>query len=255
MRTMNPEALRTLVRTLDLGPEPAAARGPATPLRAIPVSDGLIVGGNMLAFSENVAPPARDVVSLCLLYAQEAANADAAVYNPDLWVDRHDMILKGLGWTATGGATQFTRFEKSGVSVHKAVLPLLTAALGPAATAGALILTGLTQLQTIDKDQPWITLFDKESRRFEHSEYRFLTAEHQGDAILLRLAALRFTAVAERVQVLFFKKKDTEIEFTIATRTLAADPLFLDEIEPLLRDRLLSRASDLIKSIDLPAFT
>ncbi len=253
---MNSQVKVHLINTLDIGPEPAATRSTdSTPPRAIPVSDGLIVGSNMLAFSGDIPPETRSAVSHTLLYAQEAAKADPAALNPDLWVERHDMLLRALGWVSAGGATHFTSYEKSGVSVHKAVLPLLTAALGPAATAGALILTGLTQLQKIDEDKPWITLFDRESRRFEHSEYRFVTVEQQGGSILLRLAALRFTAVAERFQFIFFKKKDTEIEFTIATRTLAADPAILASSESLLREKLRARAAALINSIDLPAFS
>lgn len=41
------------------------------------------------------------------------------------------------------------------------------AAFGGAIWAGALILTALNHMRNIDEDAPWITLFDRRSRRFE----------------------------------------------------------------------------------------
>lgn len=206
----------------------------------------------MLSFSDDLPPSARGAVAFSLLLAQEAAKADPVAADPDLWVERHDMVLRSLGWVSTGGATQFTHYEKSNLSVHQSILPLLTAALGPAAAAGALIVTGLAQLQKIDKDKPWITLFDRETRRFDHSEYRFVTAESHAGGVLLRMAAFRFTASSNRIQVLFFKTKDVDVDFTVATRTLSADAGLLESLRAPLEAKLVDRAKNLIESIDLP---
>ena len=187
---MNPESQTELVRSLPLGPAPEVTRAVHVKRRGLATEpanpDGLIVGGNMLAFAENMPPSARQAVSLNLLFAQEAAKGDPIAASPDLWVTRHDMVFQNpLGWFVTGGASQFTRYDNGGLEVHQAILPLLTAALGPAAGAAALIVTGVTQLQKTDEDQPWITLFDREARRFEHSEYRFAVAEAVGETVSL----------------------------------------------------------------------
>jgi len=257
---MNIKSQTRLIESLGLAAPPArrVTRGRAGVSTNKSAKDekvsGFIAGGNMVAFPDDIPSASRSAVTLSLLLAQEAAKGDPVAISPDLWVERHDMVLRSLGWVSTGGATQYTEYKKVNLSVHQAILPLLAAALGPAATAGALIITGLTQLQEIDKDKPWITLFDKESRRFDHSEYRFVTAEKQDSSILLRVVAFRFAAKAQRFQVLFFKTKDVEIEFTVATRTLAANTDMLEKLRIPLEAKLEDRANQLINAIDLPAF-
>lgn len=258
---MNTETRSQFIRSIDLGPAPArlprtraATRG-VTPTATDPdaLPDGVIVGTNMLSFSGDLPAPVRGAVAFSLLLAQEAAKADPVSDSPDRWVARHDSVLQTLGWVSTGGLSQLTHYDKADLAVHQSILPLLTLALGPAAAASALIITGLTQLQKIDEDKPWITLFDRESRRFEHNEYRFVTAEPAAGGVLLRIAAFRFTASAKRIQVLFFKTKDVDFELTVATRTLSADAGLLDSLRAPLEAKLADRAKILIESIELPA--
>lgn len=255
---------RILIEDLELATPPAPhrpprragageARSPGIDLTAPP--GGLIVGTNLVAFSDQVTTFAKGAVALNLLFAQEAAKADRVVSNPDLWVARHDMIFQNpLGWHVIDGSSQFTRHRATNMTVHQAIIPLLTAAFGPAAAVSSLILTGLTQLQQINNDKPWITLFDRESRRFEHQEYRFATADAANGTVTLRIAAFRFSAAAERIQVLFFKNQGVEVEFAFASRTLGIDADQLESFRAPLEERLTDRAESLIESIDLPAF-
>src|SRR5687768_7402065 len=84
-------------------PAPRAAAAPRDPGAASPaienLPDGVVVGTNIIGFEGSVAAPVREGVSLSLLAAQKLADSDEVVNDPDLWVDRHDMVLKGLGWT------------------------------------------------------------------------------------------------------------------------------------------------------------
>lgn len=224
----------------------------AADVTALP--SGIIAGGTMLAFSEDLLASGRSAVAHSVLLAQEGAKSDPAAITPELWVDRHDMLLRSLGWLSTSGSSQYTRYEKANLDVHQAIIPLLTATFGPAAAVGTLIITGLTQLQKIDEDRPWIALFDRESRRFEHQEYRFAAAEAQGEGVVVRLAALRFVATAKRMQVLFFKTKDVDVELSFGSRTLVANSAVLESLRVALEKRLAERSKHLIDTIDLPAF-
>ncbi len=120
------------------------------------------------------------MVTLSLLAAQRVAAHDSVLQNPDQWLDRHKTVLQNLLWAVESDEEVTSKFSDTNVAVHQAIIPFLVAAFGPAAAATSLIITALKQLQTMEKDQPWITLFDRESRRFEVSEYLFTTVETDG---------------------------------------------------------------------------
>jgi len=214
----------------------------------------IIAGGNLIAFGETASHGLREDVALNLLFAQEAAKADPISITPDLWIKRHDMVLKALGWASSGGESETIRFSNLNTSLHEAIIPLLVAALGPGAAAGALIITGLRQLQEMEKDEPWITLYEQESKRLEHNEYRFATVESVDGMVYLRMVALRLKATDDKLQVLFFRKKNLTIDVQINAQTFSASTAFLEKTRPKLEARLLDRINGLIADIPLPAF-
>lgn len=213
--------------------------------------DGIVNGSSMLAFDPSIGPELRSSVALSLLAAQKVASADSVAITPDLWVQRHDMVLRGLNWFSVAGGDVVSNTKTTGASVHEAILPFLAAAFGPAAAAGAMIITALEQMSKMDEGTPWIRLFNRESRRFDVSEYRFATVEDVGNAVVLRLAAARFLAVKETIQVLFFKFRDVDVDFTVANSTLSANANLLEAMNGDLKAKLQAHTRGFIDALVL----
>ncbi|SDF48332.1 hypothetical protein [Limimaricola pyoseonensis] len=247
------EQLPSFIEALPIPPEPGgsetAESAPKVEINDLP--DGIVSGSTMIGFEPDLSSELRKSISLCLTAAQKVAQADPVVVSPRLWVDRHDMILRGLNWVSTGGGTVFTDHAVSNVAVHKAIIPFLSAAFAPAASASSLIVTAIKQMKKMDEEAPWITLYERESRRFDVSEYRFATAATTNDTVVLRIAAARFVAQQERIQVLFFKKNDVDVQFQLASRTMTANPGLLEDMNAPLERKLKGHTEDFIDGIQI----
>jgi hypothetical protein len=219
---MSVERVARFIVVLPVGKVPAAARelaptaagpGAAAPATLPPVTavnidtlpNGVVTGGNLLQFPDAATPDLRASVALSLLAAQRVAANDPVVQTPDQWVQRHNTVLENLNWISVGGGVVTSNFNSINVAVNKAIIPFLTAAFGPAVAAGSLIITALNQLQEMDSSSPWITLFDRQSQRFNITEYQFSVVEVVGDHVQLKIAAARFDASYGTTQVLFSK--------------------------------------------------
>lgn len=251
---MSNDARRAYVSNLPIGP--AAARlEEDTSVTAVDIDklpDGLVTGSNLIQFGSDTNPDIRSSVTLCLLAAQRVATTDAAVATPQQWIDRHNMVLTNLGWQISGGGYVMSQFSSINVAVNEAIIPFLTAAFGGAVTAGALILTALKQLKEMDKNSPWISLFDRESRHFDVTEYQFSVAQVIGTQVLLKLASARFNASFGRTQVLFVKIKKETASFESASANATTDSDLLVELNDGLKTKLAGFAKSYIQSLPIP---
>jgi len=211
--------------------------------------DGIITGSNLIQFPKEASPQVRSSVALSLLAAQRVAASDPVVLTPQQWVDRHNTVLTNLNWQIGGGGAIESEFKNINVAVHEAIIPFLAAAFGGVVGAGALILTALKQLKEMDKNSPWITLFDRESRRFNVTEYQFSVVEVLGDQVSLRLASARFSASFGRTQVLFFKVSKQTAKFDAANQTLSADSALLVDMNDGLKTKLAAFTKTYIQTL------
>lgn len=252
---MSLETTRSYIATLDVEPAgdslPQMASTRSDPLTSVNVDDlpsGIVTGSQMIAFPENVSATLKSSVALSLLAAQRVATNDPAVQDPDKWIDRYNTVLGNLNWTVEGGGSVQSTFDSNSVLVHEAILPFLTAAFGGAA-AGTLIVTALKELSSLNHGAPWITLFERESRRFDVSEYHFVAVETEGSVTRLKIAAARFDASYGRTQVLFFRVTDQSARFTAANSTLYADTVLQEGIADALKAKLHGQATRFIASL------
>ena len=213
------------------------------------IPDGLVVGSNLLGFDGNVSSSSRQAVSLSLLAAQRVADADQVVNTPALWAERHDMVLKGLGWATESGGVVHGEYSDKNVAVHEAIIPFLTLAFGNAAGA-ALILEAIRQLGKMDSEAKWITLFERQSRHFDVSECRFAVAESNGTAVGLRIAAARMVATERRLQFLFFRFKSSDVQLRTAKAAFAAHVDTLEAIGTALKPRLENSIGQYASTLD-----
>lgn len=247
------DKLRRYIADLPIGPLPRAMPGEAAPVDSLDVDrlpGGLVTGSNLIQFTPNASAAIRSVVSLSLLAAQRVATNDTAVTNPEQWAERHNAVLQNLNWHNDGGGVVKSEFKSINVAVHEAIVPFLTAALGGAAAA-SLIVTALNQLQSMDKDAPWITLFDRQSRRFDVSEYQFTVAEvdEANNQVRLNLVAARLNAEYGRTQALFFTLKKEHAAFEQATQKFSADMGLLADMNVDLKAKLSALSRSFIRGL------
>jgi len=246
---MNRNALR-FVESAVLGPTPSKvlpeAEFEAAPLDLDKLPKGVLLGNTLIDYS--AAPEeVRGGISLAMTFASQVTTA---VMGPgddeDDWFAGYKSNLLRLGFSVSQSAFSHSRFKKRGVAVHKAIIPFLTIALGGAAI-GPVILALLENLKEKDKDQPWITLFDQESRRFETRELHFGAVTSDTVESRIRHVAARLSVADIKTNVLFFKITDTTAEFQSATTTISANNSLLAVLEQPLRERLQDRVFDFIK--------
>jgi hypothetical protein len=211
--------------------------------------NGVVTGANLIQFPATASPELKSSVALSLLAAQRVATNDVVVQSPDQWLQRHNTVLENLNWLNEGGGFVNSQFKSINVAVHEAIIPFLTAALGPAAAAGALILTAIKQLKEMDKNSPWITLFNQQSRRFNITEYQFSVVQVTGSNVQVKLAAARFDASYGETQVLFFKIKQEHAAFQSASETYSTQADLLTEMNSALKAKLAGFTATFIKGL------
>ena len=212
--------------------------------------NGIVTGSNVIQFDPAQSSELKTAVALSLLAAQRVAQNDPVITTPDEWLQRHNSVLRGLNWLVEGESRAEAEFKSINLAVHEAILPFLATALGPAAAAGSLIVTALEQLKTMDEKSKWITLFDKEARRFDVTEYHFAATEVVGSQTRLSMAVARFNAKFGRTQVLFFKLKKEKLTFDAENHRFLAENSLLESLNEGLGERLKNHTKKYIQSLD-----
>lgn len=246
---MDRNALR-FVESADLGQARPKVLTEATlgapPLDLDKLPKGVVSGNTLIDYSaapENV----RGGLSLAMTFAGQATTAAMRPGDDeDDWFAAYKSNLMRLGFTVSQSAFTTSRFKKKGVAVHKAIIPFLTIALGGAAV-GPVILALLENLKEMDRDKPWITLFDQQSRMFETRELHFGAVASDAVESRMRHVAARLSVMDSETNVLFFKITDTSAEFESATTTISMNNTLLAVLEQPLRERLQASAFDFIK--------
>jgi hypothetical protein len=173
-----------------------------------------------------------------MLFASKAATAAAKPGDgPDQWLAKYTSNLAELGFAVTGSALVNHTFDKVGVQVHKAIIPFLTIAFGGAAI-GPVILAGLQNLKEMDANSPWITLFDRETRRFDVSEMHFAAISSDDTSTTIKYAIARLKVKRSTTSVLFLKVTEAEAQFKSSTTSMTTNNALMAEIEPVMRARL-----------------
>ena len=252
MPVTNSELIGSYIADLPVGVPPSSLAEEESAVNTIDINNlpaGIVTGSNLIQFPAEASPELKSSVALSLLAAQRVATNDPVIRTPSQWLDRHNVVLQNLNWRTEGGGLTKSNFDSVDVAVHKAIIPFLTAAFGGAAGAGLLILTALKQLQDMDKDSPWIALFDRESRHFDVTEYQFSVVEVVGDTVHLRVAAARLDASFGKTQVLFFKLKKQNAAFEQANQSYSTEAAILAEMNTDLKTKMLSLTKLFIRSL------
>ncbi|WP_439669201.1 hypothetical protein DAMDJJ_28090 [Cupriavidus necator] len=212
------------------------AGGPGLQLDKLPA--GVVAGNTLIDYSGTASDEMRSAVSLAMVFAGRVAAKQVGKDAPeDEWLAAYQTALGQLGFSVGGTAMQRARFSKKGLLVHNAIIPFLTIALGGAGV-GPVILAALHNLQEMDKDRPWVTLFDRESRRHESRELHFAAIASDSTTTTIRHVIARLAYEATTTNVLFLKIDDVTAEFESATTQIIGNNQLLATIAPKLRERM-----------------
>jgi len=187
----------------------AAPEAPAPPPTVFDMakSQALVVGSDVVTFEKGVEAEFRAGISNAALFAQLAANHKVSPTDePMKWFDAYFDILQHLGWTVQTRDTAQYDFKADGFEVHQAIIDVITAFLAPMPGAAALVIATLKGLQSMNKGQPFITIFKKTTENAKVSRFQF-TFVHQDatDGLMAEAMAFALTDTETITQVLFFK--------------------------------------------------
>lgn len=242
--------IRNYIRTARIGDGAegrsfAARLAPANTLRLDALPGAVTVGSTLVDLSRIPWPEVRRGVSLSLLFADRVAAADPDATDPDRRLASLEGSLGRLGFRLSGGAPVRSVLRRSGVSVHRAIVPFLTVALGGAGAA-PVVLALLEKLEAMDAGRAWIELFHSESRRFRVHEFSIGTASATALETEVRIATVRLDIASDVAQVLFFRLGREQAEVATRTSTFAASNSLMAVAAPDIEARLRGLVTDYI---------
>ncbi len=198
----------------------------------------IVAGPALVDFSNAGDPAIRAAIALALVFASRAATAaTATAQGADAWLARYTHALDQLGFARSGHALVAQRFAKTGLALHRAIIPFLTVALGGAAL-GPVILAGLQNLSEAESSAPWVALFDRHSRRLDVHELHFAAVESTTADTHIRYAIARLNVQLSSATILFSRVTRARADFHSATTGMTASNALLMAIAPDLRARL-----------------
>ncbi|WP_376964159.1 hypothetical protein ABNQ39_26720 [Azospirillum sp. A26] len=211
-------------------------------------SQALVVGSQMAEFSGTVPRSVRPAISNGLLLGHLAARkATAGRDDPWAWYREYCTVMEKIGWLPTGAQQTQHDVDGRNASVHEAIIPVLMAAFGPAAAASSIILKVLGQLQTMDKDQPWLTLFEHRSLNVKAAKFTMNYIDGKDDeGVSLTTAFFSLEASKTLDQVLFFKfseekatLRSAQVDGVISAGTIAQTESALSrKVQPYIVDNI-----------------
>lgn len=231
--------------------EPGTLEGGADPgdLPIEPFPTGVVAGNTLIDYSGTTSNEMRSAVSLAMIFAARVAMKQAGpAATDDERLAAYQTALGELGFSLGGTAMQRARFSKRGLFVHKAIIPFLTIALGGVGV-GPVILAALSNLQEMDKERPWVTLFDRESRRHESRELHFAAITSDATTTTIRHVIARLAYGTTSTSVLFLKIDDVGADFESATTQMIANNNLLTVIAPKLHERMAQDIGGYIASV------
>jgi hypothetical protein len=213
-----------------------------------------VVESSLVAFAADTQPSVRQAVSDSLLFAQLYADSQVPDRNNAReWLERYFAVLPNLGWLLGDDVGSEVEESTLGSVVHQRIMDLLAIVLGPVPTALAITLGALQALQSMSKDSPWLTLFNRRSKQATAAgvQVAHVETDDQGGATI-RGSAFRVEAEQTITQVLFFKFTSNEAKLFRRTVSMTIDSRTLESLAPDLRARLAAYQHDFIKTLPLP---
>lgn len=235
-------------------PRSRGASDPATlPPAFTGAPQGVAIGSQLTEFTSRVSEAVRPAISNSILLAHLAAEkANLGDRDPAAWFATFNSVLGKVGWVPVGGVITAQQFSDRNTELHKAIIPVLAAALGPAAAASSIMISVLKGLQAMDEDSPWLTLFMKKSQAASAAQFGINFVDGgEGGSASLKAFHYRLTATRALTQVLFVRLSEANATVTTEQRENMLSAAAIAAAQTALQDKLGKHIADNIKNIDI----
>lgn len=212
----------------------------------------VVVGSQIAGFAAGVPPKLRAQISDAFLLAQLAADKaiEGGGAGPE-WYDTYVATLGKLGWTAESTDRTMRVVAGGAAEVHREILSVVTLLLGPGAVAAASVLAVLNGLAAMDKDAPWITLFQRRSQRANANQFQISNASIEEGAPVVRLVGFDLDAARSVTQVLFFRFGQSDATLRQFSQTMSVNESVFGAAAPKVAEKLGTRVSEAIAAIEI----
>jgi hypothetical protein len=215
-----------------------------------------VVGSDIVAFVSGVTPERRQDIIHSSLFAQLVAKkkvGGAAEVDAKAWYDAYFDALTNIGWVTQERTFAEYREASTDFEAHEAISKVAATVLGPATTALAVVESTLGALRTMGSGQPWITLFDRESRTGKTAHFQVTLVEQEPEGkFLVSLMAFSLEATSTLTQVLFFRVRRNEATLRHCSGHVTIDTDVLEAVRPTLKARLAAWALEFVREVPLP---
>lgn len=247
--------IQDYVSTLDL-PTPRARRGgeAAAPKVAFTSDQEVVtVGAQLAEFSDKVPAELRPLIANSMLLAQLAADKSASqTENVMDWHMKYREVLGKVGWQVEDEEVKERVITDRDLSVHKAIIPVLTTLLGPAAAATSMVITVLNGLQEMDTGSPWITMFDQQSQHARGAKFQISYVDTDANqSPTIKLLSCTIDAERKITQVLFFKFSSHRAKMNDRSSTLSTNRDVLNAGKDAINTKVASFINDFVANIDI----
>jgi hypothetical protein len=166
------------------------------------------------------------------------------------WYNAYFDVLTNVGWVVQDKG--FAEYKESGTDfeTHKAILAVASVALGAAPTALAIVTQTLQSLQSMNESRPWITIFDRESRRARTARFQISVAEQDPDGqFFVNLLAFGLEAKSDVTQVLFFKVRKEKAKLRHYSGRVTINSAVLGGVADVIKAKLVDHARDFVSQL------
>ena len=216
-------------------------------------NQAMVVGSEVVSFVKGVSIERRKDIINCALLAQLAAGHQVKDRNSIIeWYDSYFGVLTNLGWVIQDKRFDSYEDKADGMEAHEAILKVAAVLLGAAPTALAIVTSTIQAMKTMDADNSWITIFDRESRSAETARFQIALAEQDDSGqFMVSLMAFGLKADSTLTQVLFFKIRSGKVSFKHCSGKVTINEEVLAGIREKIRTKLVGRTEGYVDSLDL----
>jgi hypothetical protein len=250
---------RTFVASVELPKPPTlaktrrVAKGPAFSFDAAK-DQATVVGSNVISFVKGITPEQRTDIVHASLLAQLVAKTKVAEPNTlkqvKKWYEQYFDVLSHVGFVIQDKG--FAKYEEKSqdFEAHEAILDVATTLLAGAPGALALVKTTLEALKKTSGDNPWITLFNRESQSAKTARFQVSLVDQDSNAqLLVSLMAFGLEAQSKLTQVLFFKFRSNEVTLEQHSGKVTIDSQVLESVRDQISSRLSAFVNDYFQGL------
>lgn len=213
----------------------------------------LVIDAQLAEFKPSVGQALRPAISHGLLLGQLAA--DKVMANggdAQKWFTTYNSVMGNIGWVLETGEFAKQEITDTNVALHKAIIPVLAAALGPAAAVGSIILKALEGLESMDQNSPWLTLFQEKSQTVTGAKFgvSFVDAGPGGGASL-KTAYFSVQASQKITQILFLKIATSGATLNGANSNLSIGEQVIADTKDALQRKVTPFIVSNIENVDI----